>query len=55
VRIASLLPAATEIAPGPGPGESLVAVTFECDARDRVPVVLDTATGHGPAPAGINA
>jgi iron complex transport system substrate-binding protein len=43
VRIASLLPAATEIALALGLAESLVAVTFECPAPDGVPVVVDTA------------
>lgn len=54
MRIASLLPAATEIAGALGLADELVAVTFECDqppgVRDRAPVVVDTAL-----PAGLDA
>lgn len=59
MRIASLLPAATEIAGALGLVDDLVAVTFECDhpdgIRDRVPVVVDTALPAGLAPAEIDA
>jgi iron complex transport system substrate-binding protein len=57
VRIASLLPAATEILTALGAADRLVAVTFECapDARDRVPVVVDTAIPPGLGPAEIDA
>jgi iron complex transport system substrate-binding protein len=59
VRIASLLPAATEIVGSLGLADRLVAVTFECDhpagIRDRVPVVVDSAVPPGLAPAGIDA
>ncbi|MHA6783591.1 ABC transporter substrate-binding protein [Pseudonocardia saturnea] len=59
MRIASLLPAATEIAAAVGLLDDLVAVTFECDhpagIRDRVPVVVDTALPAGLAPAAIDA
>jgi iron complex transport system substrate-binding protein len=59
MRIASLLPAATEIAAAVGLVEDLVAVTFECDhpdgIRDRVPVVVDTALPPGLDPAAIDA
>jgi iron complex transport system substrate-binding protein len=56
VRIASLLPAATEIVTALGAADRLVAVTFECavEARDRVPVVVDTAIPPGLAPAEID-
>jgi len=56
VRIASLLPAATEIVTALGAADRLVAVTFECAAeiRDRLPVVVDTAIPHGLEPAEID-
>jgi iron complex transport system substrate-binding protein len=49
MRIASLLPAATEIVTSLGVADRLVAVTFECapEARDRAPVVVDSAIPHG--------
>lgn len=57
MRIASLLPAATEIAAALG--LDLVAVTFECDRpagiRERVPVVVDTALPPGLDPGAIDA
>ncbi|MFC4944425.1 ABC transporter substrate-binding protein [Pseudonocardia sp. GCM10023141] len=59
MRIASLLPAATEIAAAVGLVDDLVAVTFECDhpagIRDRVPVVVDTALPPGLPPGEIDA
>ncbi|RZT86558.1 iron complex transport system substrate-binding protein [Pseudonocardia sediminis] len=59
MRIASLLPAATEIVGALGLDDRLVAVTFECDhpagIRDRCPVVVDTALPHGMTPAEIDA
>lgn len=61
MRIASLLPAATEIVGALGLGDRLAAVTFECDhpagIRDRCPVVVDTALHPGRAgtPAEIDA
>ncbi|OLL71866.1 putative ABC transporter [Pseudonocardia sp. Ae263_Ps1] len=59
VRIASLLPAGTEIAGRLGLADRLVGVTFECDdppgVRDRVPVVVDTALPHGATPGEIDA
>jgi iron complex transport system substrate-binding protein len=57
VRIASLLPAATEIVTALGVADQLVAVTFECaeEARARVPVVVDSAIPDGLAPAEIDA
>lgn len=59
MRIASLLPAATEIVGALGLDDRLVAVTFECDhpagIRDRCPVVVDTALPHAAAPAEIDA
>ncbi|MCF7549154.1 ABC transporter substrate-binding protein [Pseudonocardia sp. WMMC193] len=54
MRIASLLPAATEITLRLGLRESLAAVTFECPAPG-VPVVVDTAIPPGLAPAEIDA
>lgn len=53
-RIASLLPAATEIVRALGLEDDLVAVTFECSLHDRVPVVVDTAIPAGLAPAAID-
>jgi iron complex transport system substrate-binding protein len=57
VRIASLLPAATEIVRALGLTDELVAVTFECDATARVrcAVVVDTAIPAGLPPAEIDA
>jgi iron complex transport system substrate-binding protein len=57
VRIASLLPAATEIVTALGAADRLVAVTFECapESRERLPVVVDTAIPHGLEPAEIDA
>ena len=59
MRIASLLPAATEIAAAVGLVDDLVAVTFECDhpagIRDRVPVVVDTPLPAGLTPGEIDA
>ena len=57
VRIASLLPAATEIVVALGLVEQLVAVTFECAGvvRARCPVVVDTAIPADLAPAQIDA
>lgn len=57
MRIASLLPAATEIVTALGAADHLVAVTFECagEARDHAPVVVDTAIPHRLAPAEIDA
>jgi iron complex transport system substrate-binding protein len=57
VRIASLLPAATEIATALGLADQLVAVTFECAAaaRARCPVVVDTALPSDLTPAEIDA
>jgi hypothetical protein len=57
VRIASLLPAATEIVTALGAADQLVAVSFECaaEARERCPVVVDTAIPVGLAPAEIDA
>ncbi len=59
MRIASLLPAATEIVGALGRADDLVAVTFECDhppgVRDRVPVVVRSALDEGMTPAEIDA
>jgi iron complex transport system substrate-binding protein len=57
VRIASLLPAATEIVAALGRADDLVAVTYECDARvrERAAVVVDTALPAGLEPAAIDA
>ncbi len=57
MRIASLLPAATEIVRALGLADRLVGVTFECasEARARCPVVVDTAIPPGLAPAEIDA
>ena len=46
MRIASLLPSATEIVTALGRADDLVAVTYECDAgvRERCPVVVDGDT-----------
>lgn len=56
MRIASLLPAATEIVTALGAADRLVAVTFECapEARDRLPVVVDSALPAGLAPGEID-
>lgn len=59
MRIASLLPAATEIAAAVGLADDLVAVTFECDhpagIRDGRAVVVDTALRGGLTPGEIDA
>ncbi|WP_285651130.1 ABC transporter substrate-binding protein [Actinomycetospora sp. NBRC 106375] len=59
MRIASLLPAATEIVGALGLADDLVAVTFECDEpagiRERRPVVVDTALPAGLTPGEIDA
>lgn len=59
MRIASLLPAATEIVAALGRAEDLVAVTFECDVpagiRERAAVVVDTALPPGLDPGAIDA
>jgi iron complex transport system substrate-binding protein len=57
VRIASLLPSASEIAAALGRADELVAVTIECDAalRERVPVVVDTVLPAGLEPGAIDA
>jgi iron complex transport system substrate-binding protein len=55
MRIASLLPAATEIVVALGLADRLVAVTFECSERGRCPVVVDTALPADLAPAEIDA
>ncbi|HSK59081.1 MAG TPA: cobalamin-binding protein, partial [Actinomycetospora sp.] len=59
MRIASLLPAATEIVGALGLVDDLVAVTFECDrpadVRATRPVVVDTALPAGLTPAEIDA
>jgi iron complex transport system substrate-binding protein len=56
VRIASLLPAATEIVVALGLADHLVAVTFECAAaiRERCPVVVDTVIPADLSPAQID-
>jgi len=54
VRIASLLPAATEIVVALGLADRLVAVTFECSVT-RCPVVVDTVLPPDLAPAEIDA
>ena len=54
MRIASLLPAATEIVSALGLRGSLAAVTFECPAPG-VPVVVDTAIPAGLSPRQIDA
>ncbi len=57
MRIASLLPATTEIVMSLGAADRLVAVSFECaeEARERCPVVVDTAIPSGLTPAEIDA
>jgi iron complex transport system substrate-binding protein len=57
VRIASLLPAATEIVAALGCADELVAVTSECDAgvRERAAVVVDTVLPAGMEPGAIDA
>jgi iron complex transport system substrate-binding protein len=59
MRIASLLPAATEIVGALGLEQCLAAVTFECDdppgIRERLPVVVDTALPPGLGPREIDA
>jgi iron complex transport system substrate-binding protein len=58
MRIASLLPATTEIVGTLGRADDLVAVTFECDhppgIRDRVPVVVRSALDEDMTPAEID-
>jgi iron complex transport system substrate-binding protein len=57
VRIASLLPAATEIVAALGRADDLVAVTYECDPgiRERAAVVVDTALPAGLEPGALDA
>lgn len=59
MRIASLLPAATEIVGALGRQDDLVAVTFECDepagVRERCAVVVDTVLPAGLDPGAIDA
>jgi iron complex transport system substrate-binding protein len=57
VRIASLLPAATEIVTALGLADQLAAVTFECaePARARCPVVVAPALPAGLTPGEIDA
>jgi iron complex transport system substrate-binding protein len=57
MRIASLLPAATEIVTALGAADRLVAVSFECaeEARERCPVVVDTAVPGELTPGEIDA
>ncbi|MGK5173993.1 ABC transporter substrate-binding protein [Geodermatophilus sp. CPCC 205761] len=57
MRIASLLPAATEVVTALGLADRLVAVTFECaaEARARCPVVVDTALPPDLPPGEIDA
>lgn len=57
VRIASLLPAATEIVVALGLEDRLVAVTFECApaVRKRCPVVVDTTIPTELTPSAIDA
>ncbi|MBB3082444.1 ABC transporter substrate-binding protein [Geodermatophilus sabuli] len=57
MRIASLLPAATEMVTALGLADRLVAVTFECaaEARERCPVVVDTAIPPDLSPGQIDA
>ncbi len=57
VRIASLLPAATEIVTALGLADQLVAVTFECseEARRRSAVVVDTTIPPDLTPVEIDA
>ena len=57
MRIASLLPAATEIVAALGRADDLVAVTYECDAviRERAAVVVDTVLAPGLEPGEIDA
>jgi iron complex transport system substrate-binding protein len=57
VRIASLLPAATEIVAALGRADELVAVTYECDPeiRERVAVVVDTVLPPGLKAGAIDA
>ncbi|WP_328304023.1 ABC transporter substrate-binding protein [Actinomycetospora sp. NBC_00405] len=59
MRIASLLPAATEIVGALGLADDLVAVTFECDRPEAIratrPVVVDTALPAGLTPTEIDA
>ncbi|WP_433295529.1 ABC transporter substrate-binding protein [Pseudonocardia sp. CA-142604] len=58
MRIASLMPAATEMVAAIGHADDLVAVTFECDEpvgiRGRATVVVDTVLPPGLPPATID-
>lgn len=54
MRIASLLPASTEIVRALGLADDLVAVTFECSLRDRLPVVVNSAIPADLSPAQID-
>jgi iron complex transport system substrate-binding protein len=58
MRIASLMPAATEMVAAMGHADDLVAVTFECDEpagiRNRAAVVVDTVLPPGVSPATID-
>lgn len=57
MRIASLLPAATEIVVALGLRDRLVAVTFECATavRAECPVVVDTVLPPDLTPAQVDA
>ncbi len=59
MRIASLIPAATEIAFALGLGDAVVGVTFECDfpseARVGRPILVGGLDTHGLDSAGIDA
>jgi iron complex transport system substrate-binding protein len=57
MRIASLLPAATEIVTALGAADRLVAVSFECaeEARERCSVVVDSSIPGNLTPAEIDA
>jgi iron complex transport system substrate-binding protein len=57
VRIASLLPAATDIVAALGRRDDLVAVTYECgaSARERAAVVVDTVLPAELEPAAVDA
>jgi iron complex transport system substrate-binding protein len=57
VRIASLLPSATDIVAALGRADELVGVTSECDAtiRERAAVVVDTALAAGLEPGAVDA
>ncbi len=57
MRIASLLPSATDIVAALGRADELVGVTSECDAtiRERAAVVVDTALAAGLEPGAVDA